>query len=247
MCWNDMGYAKAIFEEIDREMIKIDILDVRANRSMTVDVFKGLLIICVVIGHAFSFNDVRYIYWFHMPAFFMVSGFFLKESPNKSEIKKKAIRLVIPYLAFSMILGLLARRGHILATGFYTLYGGFKNTTSYTGPYYFINALFIAIMLFYCGEWLIQKSSLFSKHRNLSLFGYCLILYLIPHIADILLPTSTYQLIPWAIDDAFFVTIFLFIGRWMYKFLKRTGGAEACASCIMLDNSSRRLRRIVSF
>lgn len=58
-------------------MPKVAVKEHSDSRSMNVDVFKGLLIISVVIGHAFAFNDVRYIYWFHMPAFFMVSGFFL--------------------------------------------------------------------------------------------------------------------------------------------------------------------------
>lgn len=224
-------------------MIRINTIDIRANRSLTVDVFKGLLIICVVIGHAFAFNDVRYIYWFHMPAFFMVSGFFLKESPNRDEIKKKVLRLVIPYITFSMMLGFLARRGHILATGFYTLYGGFKNTTEYTGPYYFINALFIAIMLFYLGEWIVRKNKVLSKHKQISIFGYCLILYLISHIADMLLPSQTYQMIPWAIDDALCVTIFLCIGKYMYNALIRIRGGQKlallvlCIAIVVLDQS----------
>lgn len=46
-------------------------------RLEEVDIQKGLLMILVVLGHS-SFSHKNYIYWFHMPVFFFISGFFFK-------------------------------------------------------------------------------------------------------------------------------------------------------------------------
>lgn len=64
------------------------------NRNLKLDNLKGILIYLVVLGHLlFSYtyynsNEcmfiVRIIYCFHMPIFFMVSGFLSKEVKNKS-------------------------------------------------------------------------------------------------------------------------------------------------------------------
>ena len=48
-----------------------------SNRLIHMDIMKSFLIICVVIGHTYI-EWTKYIYWFHMPVFFMISGYFLK-------------------------------------------------------------------------------------------------------------------------------------------------------------------------
>lgn len=62
-----------------------------AERNKQIDIVKGLLIILVIIGH-FPFLDqmAPYIFWFHMPAFFMLSGMFIKyKGMLLLEIKKR--------------------------------------------------------------------------------------------------------------------------------------------------------------
>jgi fucose 4-O-acetylase-like acetyltransferase len=76
-------------------------------RNTWLDLAKGVAIILVVIGHSASF-DVSPIYWFHMPAFFMMSGYFFRPQTNlhsiKSWIKKRARQLFIPYLFFLLLI-----------------------------------------------------------------------------------------------------------------------------------------------
>ena len=55
------------------------------------DVAKGLLIISVVLCHA-PFENAHYLYWFHMPAFFIISGMLYKRGMN---IKEQAIKRFI--------------------------------------------------------------------------------------------------------------------------------------------------------
>lgn len=74
------------------------------------DIYKGIMIILVVVGHATGkFNP--YIYQFHMAAFFFISGYTskLREDANTTFIKqvfKKAYKLILPYLTIELI-GLL--------------------------------------------------------------------------------------------------------------------------------------------
>ena len=56
------------------------------GRNIELDILKGIMIIFVVIGHtniAIPFMDV---YWFHMRAFFLISGYLAK---NKGSVKKQ--------------------------------------------------------------------------------------------------------------------------------------------------------------
>lgn len=75
-----------------------------------VDCTKGIAIVLVVLGY-FSPNldiGVRIIYSFHMPLFFIMTGFVSTSSyrnPNYLEfVEKKAIRLMKPYCLYGVIL-----------------------------------------------------------------------------------------------------------------------------------------------
>lgn len=70
------------------------------TRNLSLDVAKGLCIILMVIGHLpwdsnFGHN---FIESFHMPLFFMVSGFFFKTIDDSIVIKKSVKRLLVPLL-----------------------------------------------------------------------------------------------------------------------------------------------------
>lgn len=77
------------------------------GRLAFIDIAKGILIILVVMGHIAPGDTVlhHYIFWFHMPAFLLISGFFIKSTfVFKEEMEKKLKRLMIPYLFFSLSL-----------------------------------------------------------------------------------------------------------------------------------------------
>ncbi len=78
------------------------------NRISYLDIAKGIGIIFVVVGHHLSGIPAltTWIYSFHMPLFFIISGFLLSERKTidiKRFIKKKANSLLYPYIVFSMI------------------------------------------------------------------------------------------------------------------------------------------------
>ena len=67
-----------------------------------VNYLKVFGILMVVIGHTnFPYNN--FIYSFHMPLFFFISGYFLKDISIKEEIVKGYKRYLIPYLIFGII------------------------------------------------------------------------------------------------------------------------------------------------
>lgn len=71
-----------------------------------VDFLKGLAIILVVIGHNANDDIKEFIYSFHMPLFFIMSGFLFSPKPIKQYFRKSVKRLVIPYIAFMIVIAM---------------------------------------------------------------------------------------------------------------------------------------------
>lgn len=85
------------------------------DRTVSLDIARGITIVLVVIGHYIPDNSPqwyvifhRFIYSFHMPLFLFISGFIymqtLKNEPYFSFIKRKVRRLMIPYLVTSSLI-----------------------------------------------------------------------------------------------------------------------------------------------
>lgn len=82
------------------------------KRNETIDLIKGLGILLVVLGHS-GFPYKGYIYLFHMPIFFMASGycFNTKHALNPTAlgryVGKKVTGLYVPYVLFNAVFWLL--------------------------------------------------------------------------------------------------------------------------------------------
>lgn len=69
------------------------------ERLHYMDMAKGVGILCVIVGHLGSQKISNVIYSFHMPLFFLISGYFIcKESKPKNVIKKRLKQLLPAYL-----------------------------------------------------------------------------------------------------------------------------------------------------
>lgn len=82
----------------------------KKERIVLIDLLKGFGILLMVVGHvAFSENLNHYIYTFHMPLFFLVSGFVSKpvSSSFGGYVKKLARQLLIPFGFFGLSFGML--------------------------------------------------------------------------------------------------------------------------------------------
>lgn len=78
-----------------------------SQRITWIDCWKGIAILSVVAGHILDANISDYIFWFHMPLFFFISGFLYKEKhQHLSFFKRKFFHLIVPYISFLILFSL---------------------------------------------------------------------------------------------------------------------------------------------
>ena len=76
----------------------------RGSRLTVLDSLRGFGILLVVLGHTSrSAGLVSWIFSFHMPLFFIISGMLFHERQFLDSFKKKVARLLIPYLFFGIV------------------------------------------------------------------------------------------------------------------------------------------------
>lgn len=134
-------------------------------RLYWVDMAKGILIILVAMHHMTMRGDELGIscpaidifipivsaFFYYMPAFFIMSGFFARYDANfKDFVKKNAHALLLPLIIFSLL-------GGILKEIFYEILKGSYNADALVTPsffisidYWFILALFLAKCVYWC-------------------------------------------------------------------------------------------------
>jgi fucose 4-O-acetylase-like acetyltransferase len=84
------------------------------EESKTLNILKAVAIILVVLGHSFTYYRENFsdgyvildffenvIYSIHVPMFVIITGYCSHEQDIKKYIKKKVLRLFIPYLTFA--------------------------------------------------------------------------------------------------------------------------------------------------
>lgn len=69
------------------------------SRVKYIDIAKGIAIICIILGHL-GINAInRLVFTFHVPIFFIITGYFLRDERTlTNEIRIKARTLLIPYV-----------------------------------------------------------------------------------------------------------------------------------------------------
>ena len=74
------------------------------NRILWIDCVRNIGMWLVVLGHSFCSEDLKqYIYSFHMPLFFFLSGIFWREENYIRFVSHKFKTLIIPYLVFNIL------------------------------------------------------------------------------------------------------------------------------------------------
>lgn len=87
------------------------------KRNLTLDFAKGLAILLMVFDHIIGRGKI--ITSFHMPLFFLISGYLLKEESWIDTLKKKSKGLLLPYIRFSLlvlVVGFIKARLYLHAT-----------------------------------------------------------------------------------------------------------------------------------
>jgi fucose 4-O-acetylase-like acetyltransferase len=79
------------------------------SRIKCIDIARGIAIICIILGHLDVWAIVRIVFTFHVPIFFIITGYFTNTNNTiKSFIKKKFQTLIIPYIITCILTVVLA-------------------------------------------------------------------------------------------------------------------------------------------
>ena len=154
------------------------------NRIGYLDTAKGIAIICIVIGHSYSYHVgngsflIPYLYSFHVPIFFVISGIlYARRSQEHINVLKKVKGLILPYFfwgtAYQICLGFLSVIGGAsFRQQIYTRVSTVLHLTS--GAMWFLPTMFVATILF----------QLSCKISNISIrWGICILTCIIGIIA----------------------------------------------------------------
>ncbi|MEL7053785.1 MAG: acyltransferase family protein, partial [Cyanobacteria bacterium J06588_5] len=133
------------------------------NRDLQLDIFRGLAIFSVVLGHIDTGLKGQLIYLFHMPFFFVISGYFHRVDEQEGRyFRRKCISLLLPYFVYLVILkgppirelfGVVVENpsvGSLLNFLHYMgrlIYGG-EWLTGYVGVFWFVTCLFLTQQLY---------------------------------------------------------------------------------------------------
>lgn len=124
------------------------------SRIVEIDLLKGFGILLMIIGHV-HFSDAinHYIYSFHMPLFFIASGYLYKSSSLSitKYVLKQIKNLLIPYVFFGVIFtALFIMLGHPLQwkSVFMNFYSANHFPFDWCGAIWFLLAMFWVKILF---------------------------------------------------------------------------------------------------
>ena len=78
------------------------------SRNRSIDIARGIAIISIIFGHlSFDFID-KIVYTYHVPLFFILTGYFMKIEPVYAFIRKKMRTILAPYAFTCLVMVSLA-------------------------------------------------------------------------------------------------------------------------------------------
>lgn len=187
------------------------------RRDLAVDMMKGILILLVIIGHVTQIPEqVRHvIYSFHMPAFFMIAGFFQKPMLQMAVLKNGWHRLIVPFLfswsmllVYSIAVMVVRQRFHNdIFLGF--LYPASAHVQAPTLVVWFLLALFFCRLI----------CNIVWNLRIRYWYKFCIVISV--SIGAIYLGGLID--LPFAFLQGCSAVVFMVIGKMMYSYIKRYG------------------------
>jgi fucose 4-O-acetylase-like acetyltransferase len=143
----------------------------KGKRIEFIDSLKGFAIFLVLWGHSIQYlkngadyfdNPVfEFIYSFHMPLFFMISGFFFKSSLKlnfRDFICKKFIQLLLPCFIWALIFVVIDMSVSIVREVDFNWTDALKRIINpFRWPFWFLRELFISYVITYIAYKLLKK------------------------------------------------------------------------------------------
>lgn len=196
----------------------------KISRVEYIDIAKAIAIFLVVLGHPRALEDYgtveRFLYAFHMPLFFMMSGIFLKQKASynaqswKSFFRKNLIGLFVPYIIWASIYMSFSyiNVGKVL----YGSWSVLRNTQSLSSLW-FLPVLFMARTY---QEAMMHIAWKF-KWNERKFSAICAVIFF---IVGIIIPhnnTGSGIGMPWGFDIAFIASTFMIIGYLERPYLEK--------------------------
>ena len=186
-----------------------------APRLAFVDVAKALLLYLVIVGHAVGAEDpvFRFIFAFHMHAFFFLSGFCTRRPTGNFSryLGRKAASLLIPYVLFSLLgLGIMelfpADWKYYSDAHDYLMRYLYVAQPYALGSVWFLPCLFVASLMLFCvlrswngkDAWGLVAPMLFFGWLAVTLYDY--------------IGADQYECLPFKTDSALAALPFLLLG-----------------------------------
>jgi len=202
-----------------------------------IDTLKGIGIILVVLAHySLPIALDTYIFSFHMPLFFFISGFlfdFGKYANSASTFVKGRFKsLIVPYFCFAVITCIFCflldelYKPDVTSIKFFensTLHGishifvAFGPAISYNPPLWFLTCLFVTELLFY------GLTKKYYGEPKILLF-WLIIAGVIGYLYPVYVPFR----IPWNVDVALVAIVFYGAGNLFRKFTETESGSSLC-------------------
>ncbi len=199
-----------------------------------IDYAKALAMILVILGHIdFANQGIKaWIYAFHMPAFFFVSGMLVKEQTARDvrsfavALWKKFQGLMFPYFIWALIYTSLEGQNllKVLYGSHQTLAGAGALTSLW-----FLPVLFEATALFYLAQLTFRKKLNAPVKLILAAVSFCVAAFL---------PTFRHGW-PWCVNIAFSAFGFMLLGSvllpWLQKLVQSAAAAgKGIISCAVI-------------
>lgn len=182
----------------------------KTYRDPIIDTARGIAIILMVIGHLGTRSAiVQFIYSFHMPLFFVISGMTAGKGNKQSlsvYLGKRVKRLLVPYILFVLIYAVPGIREYIFAA--MGCRQGIEEASSLT-PLWFLPCIFVADFIF---EVILRYLILPNNNKSAILLGGGVSI-ICSLIGIIITSFFTYaEWIPFSINISLIVIPFIFLG-----------------------------------
>ena len=192
------------------------------KRIEWVDVAKAIGIMAVVLGHSLTVHGTLYhfLYWWHMPIFFIMGGFFLRPvKPGQwlTFFKKRVFPLLISYFFCGTILVIAShffRNESWKYTMFYfvrLVYGG-RVLNHYTSVFWYINVYLLALVF-------VTFLITYIKNREYLIIAGFISLIIGTSYKHIHFLNWKYT--PWDFDVALIVAFFVIFGYLYFKNIQK--------------------------
>ena len=221
------------------------------NRILWVDSFRAIMIFAIAWGHALCAEPtsdsgvIQYLYSFHVPAFFFISGYtFHSESHFFPYAIKKFRTQMIPYYIFSLIsilvfllLGSFASSGlgvAITTTEIGPNILGMLYASGTTGymkwnlPLWFIPCLFLASMLFF---WL-RRIIASAQKRNNATIAFILLLLISFLLSFLNYYHFHFSKLPFGFETVIYMLPFFIMGNWLKTYINTHTSNKFTILCI---------------